>query len=445
MAKKKRHTIVRVLVETFRRLRVAEVELDGSAGLVTVTGKNKAGKSSLLKAIAGALGGQGEVEEGSVQDGAGGRSLLKVILSNGYTVQRKFTSKAPKGYLTITGPNGETSTQQSLLNDWLGPHSFDPLALMTLDLKRQWEILLGCGKNPNLALHLDENRLKQKRVYEERTPHISAQRRAAGEPKPEGLRPEPMDTSAQVKKLQDLQAQADERFQLIGMLGRQEDFLDSRLEALKNAEVNLAYARSQVEQAETTLQLRQEEVTTQTEKRDALQLQVEQTADPAEAIQEVQVELARADAVQEHLQVWRDWDRAQEDHKKATAEVDRLTTQLDELKEQESQLIAEAGIPVPGLSFSEEGEPLLNGKSFSLASGAEKIEVAVAVALAVNPEVGVCLVDEANDLDLEHLEALDKLARKHGFQIWACRLGLEGAGEVVVEDGVATNRKEGAS
>ena len=101
-------------------------------------------------------------------------------------------------------------------------------------------------------------------------------------------------------------------------------------------------------------------------------------------------------------------------------------------------MIAAAGIPVPGLTFDPEtAEPQLNGFPLALASGGERIRMAVAVALAVDPELRVCLVDEANDLDLEALEELDRLATEHGFQVFACRIGLEGAGEIVVDDGEA--------
>lgn len=444
MAKKqqKRATIIRVAVENFRRLRAAEVTLDGKAGLVRVTGKNQAGKTSLLKSIAAALGGQGEVEEGSIHDDAEGRANLRVVLSNGYTIQRKFTPSAPKGYLTITDPNGKTSSKQGLLNEFMGPHSFYPTALLTLDLEKQRKVLLGCGDDPDLGLKLDQLKVKQRQVYEERTPFISEQRRTSQVEQPAGLRPEAPDVSGDLAKLKELQSQADDRRELVHQLFRQDDLLASCQDAEKDAEHELAKLEEKLKEVREVLKERHEEVTTQREKRKALQLQVEQAPDPSEAIQEVQERLSEAEEVQEQLHEWKDWDRAQEQHREATKMVDKLTTQLKNLKAKEGQLIAEAGIPVKGLSFSEEGEPQLNGKPLSLASGGEKIEMAVSVALAYDPKVGVCLVDEANDLDLEHLEALDKLAQKHGFQVWACRLGLEGPGEILVEDGVATSRKE---
>jgi len=68
---------------------------------------------------------------------------------------------------------------------------------------------------------------------------------------------------------------------------------------------------------------------------------------------------------------------------------------------------------------------------------AGKFQMAVDVAIAANPDLRVCLVDEANDMDLETLDALRQRAEEHGFQVWCCRIGIEGAGEIVVEDGEA--------
>ena len=125
-----------------------------------------------------------------------------------------------------------------------------------------------------------------------------------------------------------------------------------------------------------------------------------------------------------------------------SSEESRLTKELKEQKSEEVKLLDEAGIPVKGIGFDEEGNPQLNGRSLAVASGRERIEVAVTVALAADPEIRVCLVDEANDLDLEALESLDALAKEHQFQIWVVRIGLEGDGEIVCEDGVAKDREE---
>ena len=168
------------------------------------------------------------------------------------------------------------------------------------------------------------------------------------------------------------------------------------------------------------------------------ELCAQELVDPAAELEAVRERLNQASEVDKALQPWTEYDRAQASLTDATKRVGELTARMEAVKDEERELIAGAGIPVEGLTFEPEtAEPLLNGRPLEVAGGAERIRMAVAVAIAVDPKLRVCLVDEANDLDLDALEALDELAGEHDFQVWGCRLGIEGPGEVIVEGGEA--------
>lgn len=108
------------------------------------------------------------------------------------------------------------------------------------------------------------------------------------------------------------------------------------------------------------------------------------------------------------------------------------------MKANERDLIAHADIPVDGLTFDDEtAEPLLNGLPLQVASGAEKITMALDVAIAADPDLKIVLIDEANDLDKDSLAALEARAIETNFQVWVCRLDQDDSSEVVVEDGKA--------
>ena len=166
----------------------------------------------------------------------------------------------------------------------------------------------------------------------------------------------------------------------------------------------------------------------------------ESLPNPTESMAEVRARLQRASEIQSAIEPWTRYDAGQEELRKLEDEEAHLTARLAQLKAREADLLEKAGIPVKGLSFGEGGEPLLNGRSLSLASGRERIDMAVDVAIAADPEIGVCLLDEeANSLDLEAMERLDERANEEGFQIWCCRVGTDSPGEIVVEDGVASD------
>ena len=429
--------IARVWAENFHRLRFAAVEYVPGTGLVRVTGKNGAGKTSLLRAVASALGGAGEVLPAAVnEESEDGTGKVRVELTNGYTITRRFTEKAPKGYLTVEGPDGGKHSQAKV-GEWLGARSFDPLALFDVRPNRLAEILLGLGNDPQLATQLDALRARQKQLYDERTPYISAQRHARAVPKPEGQRPEPVDVSSEMARLAELQA-IERRQQDEGraLLDKQRE-IEAAGAACKRMEDRVAELEAKLAEARSALATSNRTKQRLLGEQMVMELAYETRESVTDEIEEVTARISEADAINARLEPWKRFDDAQSELREATTNVARLTDAMRELKDTEHRLIAEAGIPVEGLSFDEDGAPLLRGKPLAVASGAERIRMAVAVALAANPGLRVCLLDEANDLDLEMLDELRLLAEEHDFQVWACRIGLEGAGEIVVEDGEA--------
>lgn len=435
--------VVGLSVENLHRLRFAEVRLLPGGKVVRVTGKNGSGKSSLLHTIREAIGGQGEVLPVAVNGGSeDGRGEVRLELSNGFTVTRRITEANPKGYLKVVGPDGGEH-KQSKLNEWLGEHhDFDVLSFFTLRPERQREILLSLGRDPELAAKLADLKSKYGETYALRTPHISDKRRAAAVVKPEGDRPTPIDVSVEAARLEELQAKQRARRDRERAVEDAERSVESHLEKIQ-------VATREVEELESRLETAREGLIQMRRRAEELERDRTRAVDALDASPPVDDELAAtmeqiaaADRVNRELEPWKAYDRAQDQHEIASREVDTLTAELERIQDEERALIAGAGIPVEGLTFDESGHPLLNGLPLEVASGGERIRMAIRVAIAANPALKIVLVDEGNDLDLDALAELDHLAEEHGFQIWLCRIGLEGPGEILVEDGEARTVSE---
>ena len=432
-------TIARVVIRNFRRLTFGEAEVIPETGVVRVTGPNAAGKTSWIKAIAAVFGGATEVDRGSLHEGSEKGGVL-VELTSGYTIDRRISEASPKGALVVVGPDGGRHGQGKI-DSWLGEKSFDPLAFLSLPLARQREILFSIGTDPELPQKLESTRHEYRETYERRTPLISRRRHLAAIDEPEGERPEPVDTSEEMRRLGELQAQERE----CGDALRYCHDLNARA---KTAEDNVHDAEREVREFEEELSRARErldlaqrgktEATEATEASKAADDEYEKLPDLTEAMTEVRARLAAASEIQTTLEPWTRWDEAQEELAALREEESVLADQLGALEVRESDLLNKAGIPVQGLSFDDNGEPLLNGRSLALSSGRERVDLAVDVAIASDPDVRVCLVDEeANGLDLDAIKRLDERAIEAGFQLWLCRIGLEGAGEIIVENGVA--------
>jgi hypothetical protein len=183
-------------------------------------------------------------------------------------------------------------------------------------------------------------------------------------------------------------------------------------------------------------------------RRDELQRDAEAKAtaagampDPTEAIEAYMAHIASAEAVARSLRPWEAYDGAQADAERATAEAARITAAVDAVEADRVALIEAADIPVPGLSFNPEGEPIYNGRPLELASGGERVRIALAVAKAAG--LGFTLIDEGDVLDDDMLAEIDAEARQDpGVQVLICSVGRSGPGLVQVVNGEA---REGAA
>lgn len=433
-------TVTGVEVENFRRIRLARVELIPGKGLVRITGRNGSGKTSLLDSLKAALGGAGEILPESIHDASeDGTGQIRIRLSNDFTVTRRFTEAAPKGYLTVESEDGGRYGQAKLA-EWLGPLSFDPLAFFQLRPDRQREILLSLGDDPELASKIDELRARREELYQKRTPWISQKRRARQIEKPGGERPDPVDTSAEMQRMGELQAAERERQDAFRKVHEQERELERMKAQRDETRQKIEELRAQLARLEDAFAKQEHRVRDAGRELNVLRDEANELPDPSAEMEQVRARINEADRIRDALEPWRRWDEAQAELEEAEVAIDDLTSAMDELEREEAELIANAGIPIEAIGFTDEGEPLLNDRPLEVASGAERIQMAVRVALAANPDLRICLVDEANDIDLEGLEELDRLAEEHGFQVWAARIGLEGPGEVVVDDGEAWDR-----
>ena len=116
--------IISLTAENVKRLRAVEITPDGN--VVTITGRNAQGKTSVLDAIWLALGG-GAASKGTIRPIRDGEEKASVRLDLGdLVVTRTWTGD--KTALTVTAADGAKYTSpQGILDALVGRLSFDPL------------------------------------------------------------------------------------------------------------------------------------------------------------------------------------------------------------------------------------------------------------------------------------------------------------------------------
>jgi energy-coupling factor transporter ATP-binding protein EcfA2 len=134
--------------------------------------------------------------------------------------------------------------------------------------------------------------------------------------------------------------------------------------------------------------------------------------------------------------------RANLAHAAKTQEVQGLrdadtakTAELDAIKAEKAALLAGATFPVDGLSFGDKGGVTFNGQPLDQASGAEKIRVSMAIALAGAKEIKLVLIRDASLLDEDSLALVAEIAEAAGAQAILERVGTRDPGAVIIVDG----------
>jgi hypothetical protein len=399
-------------VTDFKRLNALTIDAGGTAKTVYLTGKNRQGKSSALDALWSAIEWKGVSRDtpNPVRDGADA-ARVQVTLSDGITVTRTWSADTGKTKLTVTGADGrEKKPPQRVLDDLIRALTFDPLKFVHATGTEQYAMLVDAIDWPfDLALH-DRTRA------EKFTARTVAGRRAEDLEAVAAKRPAVPDDTP------------DEPLDAVALIGevRAAELSNQRLD---DHALNLARATATVEDLRAKLRAAEDQL------RD-LQgeaFDLPERIDTAPLLEQLN-NLQDTNRNVHDLATWRaNVTRAQA----ARAEWKELDTAVRLLDESKRTAIQEAQLPVDGVSFDEDERITYRGQVLSQCSGADRVEVSVGIAMALNPTLRVIRLTDTSLLDSESLTALVDLAEDRGFQLWVERAsdGEDRPGQVVIEDG----------
>lgn len=139
--------ILRLEAENVKRIRAVKVEPSAN-GLTIIGGDNNQGKTSVLDAIAWALGGDRFRPSQATRDGSSIPPQLRVVLSGGIVVERKGKNSD----LKVTDPSGSKAGQQ-LLNALIEQLALDlPRFMQASDREKADTLLRIIGVGDRLAV-----------------------------------------------------------------------------------------------------------------------------------------------------------------------------------------------------------------------------------------------------------------------------------------------------
>ena len=414
-------TITALEAENVKRIKAVALT-PAPTGLTLVGGNNNQGKTSVLDALAWALGGEKFRPNAAQRDGAVAPAHLRVTLSNGVVVERKGKNSS----LTVTDPTGRRSGQQ-LLNAFVEPLALDLPRFMEASDKEKADILLriiGIGNE----LHLRDMEIKS--IYDKRTftGQLAQQKKYFADElisypdAPE----QPLSASDLIRRQQDILARNGENQRLRQQaqeLARQEQQCLDELKRTRERIAELEKLREELDTKHTKLfnQRKNAEKTVD-------QLQDESTAELEASIQSIEETNRKVRANLEKA-------RAEDEAAKYASDYDKLTDAIEQKRKERLDLLNGADLPLPELSV-EDGALTYKGKRWRDMSGSDQLRVAAAIIRRLNPDCGFVLLDKLEQMDMTTLEEFGRWLEAEGLQAIATRVSTGSECQIIIEDGM---------
>lgn len=397
--------------ENVKRIKAVQLA-PAKNGLTVIGGDNRQGKTSVLDAIAWALGGEkfrpsSPKREGSVTD-----PHLKVTLDNGIIVERS----GKNGALKVIDPAGNKGGQ-TLLNSFVEQLALDLPKFLNSTGKEKADTLL---KIIGVGDKLYQLERAEKTTYDRRTEvgRIADQKAKFAKELPvyTGVPDEPLSAADLIQSQQEIMAYNAENLRK----RQQRDYYKSQLEV---AETALKQAQERYEAAVNNFKLADVDIS---------QLEDKST-------EELERNIAEIDEINKKVRANLDRERAEQEAEDLRDQYNELTHQIESLRQERRELLEGADLPLEGLSV-ENGELVYKGQKWDCMSSSEQLIVGASIVRKLNPDCGFVLLDKLEQLDSKTLEEFGNWLEAQGLQAIATRVSTGDECAVIIEDGMEVRK-----
>lgn len=400
-------------LENIKRIRAIRIE-PSQNGLTVIGGRNNQGKTSVLDAIAWALGGNKFRPSQAEREGSLVPPHLKIQLSNGLVVERKGKNSD----LKVTDPAGNRSGQQ-LLDEFIEQLALDLPKFLNASSREKAETLLQII---GVKDRLEELERAETQLYNQR--HAIGQmadrkaKFARELPQWDDVPEEPVSASELIRQQQEILARNGENqrkraraAQLENQVRLMQERVDSLAQQLQEASEQCAAAMRDLEMAQKS----------------AEDLQDESTAQLEQNIRDIE-------ALNVKIRANLDKEKAEEDARQYREQYDSLSQEIERVRTARMDLLNNAALPLPGLSV-ENHALTYNGQQWDNMSGSDQLRVATAIVRRLNPECGFVLLDKLEQMDVETMKEFGEWLEQEGLQAIATRVSTGDECSIIIEDG----------
>jgi energy-coupling factor transporter ATP-binding protein EcfA2 len=417
--------------ENIKALKAVKLGFKGHS-LVVVGGNNAQGKTSLLDSIAIALGGKKHEPEEVIRRGEShGRVVLdldEVTTSDnpiGLKVTVVFTKKAGRKLVLEAKDGSVFRSPQEIFDRFISRLTFDPLEFVRMDKEKQVEVVRKMAGIDFEQLDSEYNGLYQQRRDLNRDLK-GAEAVAEKIGVSHVMQTEPIDIGALISQRDQIVAENrknDERKAKVERLGMeiaakwvQLKEVQGQIEQLQAKELVLSHEAHEMEEKFNDFSGR------------ALLLTWTDTT-------HIDQQIFQAQEINAFVEKKKFRDEQLSKVKSIQEQVDSIEGRMEKLKEQKARTFSQAHYPVPGFKIDPDGCLFYQDLPFSQASGMQQIDVAIDMALAINPRLKLALVREGSIIDLDNLKRIHERVESMGGKLIMERTGKSDEMSVIITNG----------
>lgn len=400
-------------IENVKRVKAVTIE-PTSNGLTILGGNNNQGKTSVLDAIAWALGGNKYKPSNPARDGSMNPPTLRVELSNGLIVERKGKNSD----LKVTDPSGQKAGQQ-LLDSFVEELALNLPKFIESSAKDKANTLLqiiGVGEK---LWELDR---KEEQLYNERRTigQIADQKK-----KYAAEQPQYPEAPNELVSIADLIHEQQEILARNGENARKRQNRENIVNEMHLSEARLKQLKEQLAQEEAVHDKLMGDYVEANKS-------IEDLVD--ESTEEIENSIANIEEINRKVRANLDKEKAEEDAKQYKSQYDNLSAEIQKVRDERTSLLDSADLPLPGLSV-EDGELVFEGQKWDNMSGSQQLRVSTAIVRKLKPECGFVLLDKLEQMDIPTLTEFGKWIESEGLQAIATRVSSGEECQIIIEDG----------
>lgn len=400
-------------IENVKRVKAVTIE-PTSNGLTILGGNNNQGKTSVLDAIAWALGGNKYKPSKPARDGSMNPPTLRLELSNGLIVERKGKNSD----LKVTDPSGQKAGQQ-LLDSFVEELALNLPKFIESSAKDKANTLLqiiGVGEK---LWELDR---KEEQLYNERRAigQIADQKK-----KYAAEQPQYPEAPNELVSIADLIHEQQEILARNGENARKRQNRENIVNEMHLSEARLKQLKEQLAQEEA---IHDKLMGDYVEANKSIEDLVD------ESTEEIENSITNIEEINRKVRANLDKEKAEEDAKQYKSQYDNLSAEIQKVRDERTSLLDSADLPLPGLSV-EDGELVFEGQKWDNMSGSQQLRVSTAIVRKLKPECGFVLLDKLEQMDIPTLTEFGKWLESEGLQAIATRVSSGEECQIIIEDG----------